>query len=52
MMVGTNFEGLVASHYQTNLLCLPVLKKFHIASAALFPLVYVIIEAKELRSPI
>jgi hypothetical protein len=51
MVVGANLERLVASHYQTDLFRLLVLKKFHIAGAALFPLVQAVVEAEEFRSP-
>jgi hypothetical protein len=50
-MVGTDFESLVASHDQADLLCLPVLKQTNIACSSFLPLVSTGIKPKELCAP-
>ena len=50
-MVGTDFEGLITSHDQTDLLCLSVLKQTDIARAPFFPFVTSSVKSEKLCAP-
>lgn len=50
-MVGADFEGLITSHDQTNLLCFSVLKQTSIARAPFFPFVSSGVKSEKLCAP-
>ena len=50
-MVGANFEGLITSHDQADLLCYSVLKQADIARAPFFPLITSGIKSEKLCAP-
>ena len=50
-MVGADFEGLITSHDQTNLLCHSVLKQTNIARAPFFPFVANGVKSEKLCAP-